>query len=134
MIGEMVGELTGKETGVRLAHHYGGDLKLERTIQAKGKVLGEEVTFIATTWSKEKPQGGMFTKGHGVMMMKNGEKAILQGSGVVIPKPGAGWSVRGARYLQTSAPALSRLNNVAIVFEIEVGEDGTYHDKMWVWK
>jgi hypothetical protein len=134
MIGEMIGELTGKEIGLRLAHHYGGDIKLERTIQAKGKVLGEEVTFIATTWARERPQGGMFTKGHGVMMMKNGEKAILQGSGVSIPKPGGGWSVRGARYLQTSAPVLSRLNNVAIVFEIEVSEDGTYHDKMWVWK
>jgi hypothetical protein len=134
MIGEMIGELIGKQVGVRLAHHYGGDLKLERTIEAKGKILGEEVTFIATTWSKERPQGGMFTKGHGIMMTKSGEKAILQGSGISVLKAGAGWSVRGARYLQTKSPALSRLNNVTLLFEIEVGADGSYHDKMWEWK
>jgi hypothetical protein len=134
MIGEMIGELTGKQTGQRLLHHYGSEMKIERTVEAKGKILGEEVTFIATTWSKERLQGGMFTKGHGIMMTKSGGKATLQGSGISVPKSGPGWSIRGARYLQTSVPSLARLNNVALVFEIELDPDGTYHDKMWEWK
>ena len=46
MIGDMVGELTGKVIGQRIVrhHHGGGGLKIERTIEMKGKVLGEDVT------------------------------------------------------------------------------------------
>jgi hypothetical protein len=134
MIGESIGELTGRQVGMRLPRHHGGEMKIERTMEAKGKMLGTEVTFISTIWSREKQQGGMSVKGHGIMVTKTGETAKLWGSGVSIPKTGGGWSVRGARFLQTSTPALSRLNNVAIVFEIDIDEDGTYHDRMWEWK
>jgi hypothetical protein len=134
MIGEMIGELTGKVTGQRIVHHYGGPLKFERTIEMKGKILGTEVSFIATTSAVERHQGGMFMKGHGVVMTRNGEKAEAQGSGISIPAKGGGWSVRGARYFQTSSAALQKLNDVASVFEIEVDPDGTVHDKMWEWK
>jgi hypothetical protein len=134
MMGEIIGELTGKQIGTRLPRHHGRDMEIERTIEAKGRILGEEVTFIATNWSREKPQGGMSVKGHGIMMTKHGERAKVWGSGISISKAGLGWSIRGARYLQTSAPALSRLNDVAIAFEIEIGPDGAYHDKMWEWK
>jgi hypothetical protein len=134
MLGDMIGELTGKVVGQRIVHHYGGQLKLERTIESKGKILGTEVSFLATTWAMERPQGGMFSKGHGVMMTKTGEKAELHGSGISIPGKGPGMNVRGVRYLQTKSAALSRLNNVALVFEIEIAPDGTYHDKMWEWK
>jgi hypothetical protein len=134
MIGEMIGELTGKTIGQRLVHHWGGPMKLERTIEAKGKILGTEVTFIATTWASERPHGGMFVKGHGIIMTKNGEKAEARGSGISFPSKGGGWSVRGARYFQTSSAALKKLNDAAQLFEIEVDADGTYHDKMWEWK
>jgi hypothetical protein len=134
MIGEMVWELTGKVVSQRLAKHYDGEMKLERTIEAKGKVFGEEVTFLATTWAKERPQGGMFTKGHGIMMTKKGEKVMLQGAGISTSRAGPVGNIRGSRYAQTSAPSLSRLNNVALVFEIEIGADGSYKDKTWEWK
>jgi hypothetical protein len=134
MIGEMVGELIGKVTVQRIVKHYGGEPMLERTIEEKGKILGEEVTFIATTYAKERPQGGMFTKGDGVMMTRNGEKVKLHGSGIVLKGKGAGQSIRGARFAQTTAPSLIRLNDMALVFEIEITPDGTMHDKMWEWK
>ena len=92
------------------------------------------MTFLATTWSKDRPDGGMFTKGNGIMMTGNGEKATLHGSGISIPGKGPGISIRGVRYLQTAAPSLRRLNNVALVFEIEVAPDGMMHDRMWEWK
>ena len=133
MIGEMVGELTGKVVGQRIVHQWGGPLKLERTFETKGKILGIEVTFLATTYGMERPQGGMFVKGDGVIMTKTGEKAELHGAGISMPAKG-GWSVRGTRYLQTNAPALKRLNDVAIPFELEIAADGTIHDKWWEWK
>ena len=134
MLGDMIGELTGKTVGQRIPRGYGGDLKLERTIQVEGKLLGTKVTFIATSWSKERPNGGMYTKGHGMMMTESGERAILKGSGISIPSKGQGMSIRGARYLQTSGKELSRLNNVALLFEIEIAPDGMVTDRMWEWK
>ena len=134
MIGEMVGELSGKVIGQRLVHHWGGPMKIERTIEAKGNIHGIDVSFLATTWASERPHGGMFVKGHAMMMTMHGEKAEGQGSGVIIPLKGGGMSVRGARYFQTGSAALKKLNDVALLFEIEVGPDGTYRDKMWEWK
>ncbi|MCU0628147.1 MAG: hypothetical protein MUE45_01470 [Methanoregulaceae archaeon] len=134
MIGEMIGELTGKVIGQRIVHHWGGPMKIERTIEAQGKIHGVDVSFIATTWASGRPQGGMFMKGHGIMMTLNGEKAEAQGSGIGIPSKGGYSSVRGARYFQTSSASLKMLNDVAVLFEIEVGPDGTYKDKMWEWK
>jgi hypothetical protein len=135
MIGEMLGELNGKIIGQRIKSHMGGHhLKIERTMETKGKILGEEVTFLATFWSMERPQGGMFSKGHGVLMTKGGEKVLLRGAGVSVPSKGPGWSMRGTRYAQTSSAALKRLNQVALVFETEITPDGMIHDKWWEWK
>jgi len=135
MLGEMLGELTGKLVGQRIvAHHEGGYLKFERTMESKGKILGQEVTLLATFWTKERPQGGMFSRGQGVLMTKDGGKAIVRGAGISVPSKGPGWSMRGSRYVQTMSPALKRLNEVAIVFEIEISPDGVIRDKWWEWK
>ena len=134
MLGDMIGEMTGKVTGRRLISHYGKDPKIESTMESRGKILGTNVTLIATFWSKERRQGGMYSKGNGILMTESGDKAVLHGSGISIPGKGPGWSMRGSRYLQTSSPALSRLNDVVLVFEIEIDPDGTVHDRMWEWK
>ncbi len=134
MIGEMIAEVTGTVIGQRIVRHYGGEPKLERTTESKGTMLGIEVTIIATFWSEDRPQGGVFSKGSGIVMTSTGEKAIVYGSGISVPSKGPGWSMRGVRYLQTTSPALSRLNNVALVFEVEIAPDGTIRDKTWEWK
>ena len=136
MIGEMLGELTGKIVGQRIisGYHMGGPLKIESTMETKGKILGQEVTLLATFWRMERPQGGMFSKGHGVLMTKDGGKVILRGAGVSVPSKGPGMSMRGTRYGQTTSPALKRLNDVAILFEIEVTPDGMVKDKWYEWK
>jgi hypothetical protein len=123
MIGEMLGELTGKVVNQRIVHHYGSELKIEKTMESKGKILGEEVTLLAT-----------FSMGHGVLMTKSGGKVTANGSGISVPGAGPGIHMRGSRYMQTDVPALSRLNNVVVLFEIEIGPDGTVKDKMWEWK
>lgn len=133
MIGEMVGDLTGKVVGQRIVHED-GDLKIERTTESKGKVLGEEVTLLATFWSRERPEGGMMAMGHGILMTAKGEKAKVKGMGISVPHKGPGWSMRGARFLQTGAPSLRRLNDVMLAFEMEITPDGAVRDKWWEWK
>ena len=134
MLGEMLGELNGKIVGQRIVAHMMGPTKIERTMESKGKILGQEVTFLATFWAMERPQGGMFSKGHGVLMTKDGGKAMVRGAGISVPSKGPGWSMRGSRYAQTMTPALKKLNEVAIVFEIEITPDGMVKDKWWEWK
>ncbi len=132
MIGDMIWEFTGKVIGTRLEKHD-GMMKLERTIEAKGKVLGEDATLLTTTWSMERPQKGMFAMGHGMIMTKKGDKVMLKGAGITPGGVPVG-SFRGARYAQTSSSTLARLNNVVLVFEIEFGVDGSFKDKTWEWK
>ena len=135
MIGEMIGELTGKVVGQRIIRrHHSGELKIERTIESKGKILGIDVTFIATTKTWERQQGGMYADGNGVVMTMKGEKVMLHGSGISVAGKGTGMNMRGVRYAQTTSSSLSRLNNVALVFELEIMPDGTVHDKWWEWK
>ncbi len=134
MIGEMVWDVSGKVVGQRVVHHHGKGLKIERTIEGKGKVLGEDVTILGTFWSKERPQGGMVSMGNGILMTAKGEKAVIKGVGISVQHKGPGWSFRGTRFVQTGSAALSRLNDVALVFEMDFAPDGTFHDKNWEWK
>ena len=134
MLGELVGDLTGKITSTRIIRCHTRELKMEKTMESKGNVLGNDVTFIATFKAKEREQGGFYSEGNGILMLKNGEKAVLHGSGISTAHKGQTMSMRGIRYLQTRGGSLSRLNNVALVFEIEAGADGTITDKFWEWK
>ena len=134
MIGDMICELTGKVTGKRIVRCHGSDLKIERTIESKGKILGIEVTFIASIKAKERNQGGVYSEGNSVMMTMSGEKVILNGSAIGMMGKGGASSMHGIRYAQTTAPALSRLNSIGILLEVEILADGTVHDKMWEWK
>jgi hypothetical protein len=133
MIGDMIGELTGKVVGQRIVRSHHGELKIEKSMESKGKILGMEVTFIATIKFRERPQGGMFVSGNGIMTTMKGDKVTLHGSGISIAGKGPGMSMRGVRYAQTTSPSFIRLNNAALVFEIETLSDGTVHDKWWEW-
>jgi hypothetical protein len=134
MIGDKIGELTGKVIGKRIVRYHGGEAKIERTIESRGKVLGVEVTFLATLWAKERAHGGTYSEGNGFMMTMAGEKVILHGSAIGTMGKSGTMSVRGVRYAQTTAPALARLNTMAILLEVEITADGTVTDTMWEWK
>jgi hypothetical protein len=134
MIGDMIGELTGKVVSQRVIRRHHNELKIEKSMESKGKILGMDVTFISTVKFRERPQGGMYVDGNGIMMTMKGEKVVLHGSGISIPGKGPGMSMRGIRYAQTTSPSFSRLNNVSLLFEIEAAPDGITHDKMWEWK
>jgi hypothetical protein len=76
----------------------------------------------------------MYTDGNGIVMTLKEEKVVLRGSGISVAGKGTGTTMRGVRYAQTTSPSLGRLNNAALVFELEMMPDGTVHDKWWEWK
>lgn len=135
MLGELLGEASGKTAGVRVLPTEGQQVKVEVSFQGNGKLLGVGITDTGTYWQTVRPGGVFYGEGHVLMMTKDGEIADWTGFGVgrpTGPAPAAHYGVCGS--VQTTSQKLSRLNSVATVVEFDVAEDGSYHWKLWEWK
>lgn len=134
MLGEKIGENTGKVTAQRVIPNPGGGPKIETSFQASGRLLGVEETEMGTYWSVLRPDGTLYGEGQGVLMGKDGETATWVGQGVgTFGKAGA-VSYRGAIYFQSAHPKWSRLNSIAALFEYEVDGQGNNRSQLYEWK
>jgi len=134
MLGEKIGELSGKVTSQRVLPNPGGGPKMETSHQISGKLLGVEATETATYWSVVRPDGTLFGEGQGVAMGKDGDLATWIGQGVGTIGQAGAISFRGAVYYQSSSPKWLRLNSVAAIFEYEVDGQGNSRSQLWEWK
>lgn len=134
MQGDKIGEGSGKVTARRVLPNPGGGPKMETSFEATGKLLNVEESETGTYWSVVRPDGTLFGEGQGIIMGKGGEVATWVGQGVGTIKKDGGVSYRGAVYYQTSAPAWSRLNSIAAIFEYEVDAQGNSRAQLWEWK
>jgi len=135
MLGEKIGEATGKVTNRRVLPCEGSGIQVEVSFQSTGKLLGIEVNEIATYRSTMKQGGALYGQGQGVLMTKDGDVITWRGSGVGKPSGrGMGVSYRGAVYYDTSSPKFSRLNTLCAVFDYEVDENGGTHAILSEWK
>jgi hypothetical protein len=134
MLGDKIGETTGKVTGRRVLPSAGGGPRMEITFEDAGKVLGVDVREVGTYSSAMRADGTLYGEGQGVVMGKGGEQATWVGQGVGTIKPDGSVSYRGAVYYQTASSAWSRLNKVASVFEHEVDAQGNARSQLWEWK
>jgi hypothetical protein len=132
MLGEMIGESHGKRTGRRVLAT--SPFKVEVSFEDSGKILGNEYNGITTYWAESRPDGSLYGEGEGVFLLQDGGNVTLKGAGVGTIKAGGAVSYRGAVFFGASSPKLSRLNNVAAVFEFEVDASGNTHSKFWEWK
>ena len=134
MLGEKVGEESGKVTGQRVLPSDGGGPKVETSFQASGRLLGVESTNMGTYHSVVRPDGTVYGEGQGVLMGKDGEMGSWVGQGVGTFKGGGAISYRGAIYVQSPSPKWARLGSVATVFEYEVDGNGSTRAQLWEWK
>jgi hypothetical protein len=134
MLGEKIGECSGKITGRRVLANPGGAPKMETSFESTGHMLGIEEKEIGTYWSVRRPDGTLYGEGQGVNMGKGGETASWVGQGVGTLKKDGGVSYRGAIYYQSSSPTWSRLNGFATLFEYEVDAQGNTHSQHWEWR
>ncbi|MEK7405597.1 MAG: hypothetical protein AAB225_10865 [Acidobacteriota bacterium] len=134
MLGEKIGDSTGKVTSQRVLPTPNGSPKMETSFQATGKLLGVDQTETATYWSALRPDGTVYGEGHGVVMGKDGELATWIGQGVGTIKKDGAVSYRGAVYYQSSTPKWARLNSVAAIFEYAVDAGGNSRSDLWEWK
>jgi hypothetical protein len=135
MLGESIGQESGKLTGLRVLPSNGSSPKMESSFQASGKVLGLDGTDMGTYWAVMQPDGSLFGEGQGVLMTADGGMATWRGQGVGrLTGRGSAVNYRGAVYYQTASPQLARLNGTAAVYEFNVDENGNIQAQLWEWK
>ncbi len=137
MLGEKIGELTGRVTGTRMLP--GGDyryVKMEVSLQQSGKVCGVDAVDIGTYTVFERVPGQLYGEGQGITQTTEGEGAIWNGHGVgKMAGKGMAMSVRySIAYQAGSTGKLGGLNNVLVIGEHEVDEAGNTKTTFWEWK
>ena len=133
MLGEQLGQSSGKLTGTRVLV-AGPETKLEVSFQGRGTMLGQPINDLGTYWHVIRPGGVLYGEGQVVMLTDDGEIAPWVGGGVGHPTgPGyaASYGVYGA--FHGASAKLTRLNGVATAIEYEVEEDGGYRWTAWAW-
>jgi hypothetical protein len=134
MLGEKIGEETGKVTVQRVLASTGGGPRMETTFEATGSILGVGHKTTATYTSEMRPDGTVYGEGQGIVMNSEGGGATWVGSGVGTIKNDGSVSYRGAIYYQSSAAKWTGLNGVAAVFEYDVDPEGNARSQIWEWK
>ena len=134
MLGEKIGEMSGKITSQRVLSVADGGLKMESSFQANGSFLGTKVKETGTYSTVFRPDGTQYGQGEGVMMLSDGKTATWTGHGVGTTNKDGTASYRGSIYYQSMPPEWSRLNKVAVLFEYEIDGEGDTHSQYWEWK
>ncbi|MBM2812007.1 MAG: hypothetical protein HW416_2766 [Chloroflexi bacterium] len=136
MLGEQIGELTGRVIGTRVLpgedYRY---VKMEATIQQSGQIYGVQATDIGTYTVFERVPGQLYGEGQGILEAE-GEGAIWNGHGVgKMAGNGMAMSIRfSVAYQAGSDGKLSRLKDCLVIGEHEVDADGNTKTRFWEWK
>jgi hypothetical protein len=101
MLGENIGETSGKITSQRVLRNLGGSPKMETSFQASGSILGTDVKETGTYCTVVRPDGTLYGEGQGVMVTKDGEMATWTANGVGTTNKDGTARFSGAVYYQT---------------------------------
>jgi hypothetical protein len=134
MLGDKIGEMSGKITFQRVLSVADGGLKMETSFQANGTLLGVNVKDTGTYVTVTRPDGTQYGEGRGVVITADGEMATWTGHGVGMPNKDGSASYRGSLCYQTTPARLSGLNNIAVLFDYAVDADGNTHSDYWEWR
>jgi hypothetical protein len=136
MLGDKIGEDSGKITSQKVLPPDGANPQFEATYQGSGKMLGVDVTVMITYSSVVMPDGTLHGEGRGVLLTPTGGRVNFKGEGIgrfTGHGPNA-VSWRGNQYYVTASGPLERLNSVVAVFEYEIDNDGNVKGTIWEWK
>ncbi len=128
MLGELIGEFKGKNTGWRVLP----DGKIETTAQGTGKLLGMDVFVVSTSVGT---MTNMLFMGEVTSILTTMEGETVMSRGVAIGFPsGNGGATRAASIQMTQSEKLARLNKVIGISEYQTDMQDNFVGKMWEWK
>src|SRR4030095_9104551 len=137
MLGEQIGELTGRITGQRVLpgddYRY---VKMEISVQQSGQVYGVAATDFGTYPVCERVPGQMYGEGVGFLGTADGEGAIWNGHAIGrMTGQGMAMSIRFSIAYQAGGDGkLARLKDYLVIGEHEVDAEGNTTTKLWEWK
>jgi|TARA_B110000093_G_C12712314_1_gene302701 hypothetical protein len=100
-----------------------------------GTLAGTEVTSFATYAATLRADGSFYGEcpNSGVVMAADGV-GTFRATGIGSPTADGGFSFRGVAYFESTAPSLSSLNGVAVVYDWDVDASGEASWELWEWK
>jgi hypothetical protein len=135
MLGEKIGEFTGKTTGRRVIPNDEHGPKMEVSIEQTGTLLGVNCVDYGT-YDAVMCGNHLDGKGQGIIMTANGETVTWTATGVGnFTGKGQAIAWRGSLTYRTESPKLARLNGLCVVFEHDVDETGNNSKgRVFEWK
>jgi len=129
MLGELIGEFKGKNTGWRVLPNG----KIETTAQGTGKLLGMDVWIVNTTVGSI--SNGLFIgEVNSFITTMTGDTALAKGNAVAWSDGKDGGTTRAAAIYTTTAPRLARLNKAIGMQEYDTDIENNFTGKIWEWK
>ena len=131
MLGDQIGEETGKVTGMRVVDAVGP--KVEVSVRTQGKILGNDYQGRTTYTSEIQPGVFIFGEGQGIYLTGAG-MAVWKGQGTGKLNPGGGATYRGAIHYLNATGNLAKLAGTVGVFEYSTDANDNSSAKLWEWK
>ena len=128
MLGELIGEFTGKNTVTRVL----ADGKIETSNQGMGKILGMDA-FIMSTAIVTPLKGTYMGEVNSLVTTNDGGAVMMKGNAVSWQSEKGGIT-RASSIQTTESDKLMRLVKVIAVHEYETDELGNWKGKIWEWK
>ena len=128
MLGELIGEFKGKNTGWRVLP----DGKIETTATGTGEILGIDA-FVISTSVGTMANGIFMGESNSVFTTMEGETIMAKGIAVGYPSGNDG-ATKAASIHTTQSQKLSRLNKVVGMHEYETDMTDNFTGKIWEWK
>jgi hypothetical protein len=136
VLGEKIGEMTGKVTTTRVLpgddYRY---VKMEITVQESGQIYGTNATNIGTYVVFERVPGQIYGQGQGFLATSDGEGAIWNGHGVAKAAGMAMSFAFSVAFQAGGTGTLSKLKDVLVIGEHQADpEGGNTKTVFWEWK
>jgi hypothetical protein len=128
MLGELIGEFTGKNTVTRVL----ADGKIETSNQGMGKILGMDA-FVMSTATVTVANGTFMGEVNSLITTMTGDAVMMKGNAVSWQSEKGGVT-RAATIQSTQSEKLMRLVKVVALHEYETDETGSWKGKIWEWK
>ncbi len=82
MLGDLIGESSGRITGVRILETAADQSKLEVNFQGQGKLDNVPFNAMCTYWQEFRPEGVVYGEGDVLLITADGERLWWKGFGV----------------------------------------------------
>jgi len=128
MLGELIGEFTGKNTSSRVLP----DGKIEVSNQGTGKLMGMDA-FIMSTAVVTTSSGTYMGEVNSIITLTDGNSITLKGNAVSWASEKGG-TTRAGTVQTTSSEKLMPLVKMVLVHEYETDMMNNWVGKIWEWK